>query len=187
MKGWTLNFSLLVLFAAAVAIAQGPGRGFGPGMGMGGGGLMMGGGPNSGQGGDYAQVFHALLSAHQSIKRTVQPTNKGISSLTESNNPRVARLIQLHVEQMRQLLEGCGNGQCPSQPRFWDPLFAAVYRNAHKIDMEVEPATKGVKVAETGNDPQSVQLVQMHAAVVSSFVKNGMAEMHQSHAAPPGA
>lgn len=104
MKGWMLNFSLLVLFAAAVAIAQGFGRGFGPGMGMGGGGLMMGGGPNSGQGGDYAQVFHALLSAHQSIKRTVQPTNKGISSLTESNNPRVARLIQLHVEQMRQLL-----------------------------------------------------------------------------------
>jgi hypothetical protein len=29
---------------------------------------------------------------------------EGIKSVTESNNPRVARLIQLHVEQMHQLL-----------------------------------------------------------------------------------
>jgi hypothetical protein len=43
-----------------------------------------------------------------------------------------------------------------------------------------------VKVEETGSDPISKQLVQMHAAVVSKFVKNGMAEMHQAHPAPPG-
>jgi hypothetical protein len=37
--------------------------------------------------------------------------------------------------------EGCGKGQCPAQPRFWDPLFAAVYRNADKIDMQVRLAS----------------------------------------------
>jgi hypothetical protein len=51
----------------------------------------------------------------------------------------------------------------------------------------VEHTANGVKVEETGSDPLSRQLVQMHAAVVSGFVKNGMAEMHQSHPAPKGA
>jgi hypothetical protein len=35
---------------------------------------------------------------------------------------------------------------CPGQPRYWDPLFAAVYRNAHKIDMQVRAAPLGVPV-----------------------------------------
>jgi hypothetical protein len=73
-------------------------------MGMGGGGMMMGGGPNSGTGMDYAQVFHSLLSAHQSIDRKVENTDAGIVSRTESNDPRIASLIKLHVEQMKQLL-----------------------------------------------------------------------------------
>jgi hypothetical protein len=71
---------------------------------MGGGGMMMGGGPNSGAGSDYAQVFHALISAHQSIKRTVGNTDNGILSVTESNDPRIASLIKLHVEQMKELM-----------------------------------------------------------------------------------
>jgi hypothetical protein len=66
--------------------------------------MMTGGGPNSGTGRDYAQVFHALISAHQSITRTYQSTNDGIVSLTESNDPRIAGLIKLHVEQMKQLM-----------------------------------------------------------------------------------
>jgi hypothetical protein len=136
---------------------------------------------------DYARVFHSLLAAHQSIQRTVEPTHKGIISVTESSDPRVARLIKLHVEQMRQLLEGCSKRQCPAQPRFWDPLFAAVYRNADKIDMQVDPTAKGVRVEETGSNAVTKQLVQAHAAVVSEFVRNGMAEMHEAHAAPPGA
>jgi hypothetical protein len=108
MKRYMLVLSLLVVLAATYSFAQGFGRGRGPGMGMGmgmgGGGMMTGGGPNSGTGMDYARVFHSLLAAHQSIQRTVEPTHKGIISVTESSDPRVARLIKLHVEQMRQLL-----------------------------------------------------------------------------------
>lgn len=33
--------------------------------------------------------------------------------------------------------DDCANGACPVQPRRWDPLFAAAYRHASKIDIEV--------------------------------------------------
>jgi hypothetical protein len=55
------------------------------------------------------------------------------------------------------------------------------------VCLQATPTAKGMKVVETGRDAMSRQLVQMHAAVVSKFVKNGMAEMHESHPAPKGA
>jgi hypothetical protein len=104
MKHCHLLFAAMSFAALTLAVSQGGRWGRGPGMGMGGGGMMMGGGPNRGTGRDYAQVFHALISAHQSVKRTYEHTDDGIVSLTESNDPRIASLIKLHVEQMTQLM-----------------------------------------------------------------------------------
>jgi hypothetical protein len=53
---------------------------------------------------DYMQMFHSLLSAHKQIQRTYTETPDGIVSVTESEDPQVARWIQLHVEQMRELM-----------------------------------------------------------------------------------
>jgi hypothetical protein len=53
--------------------------------------------------------------------------------------------------------------------------------------LQIEATAKGVKVVETGSDDVSKNLVKMHAAAVSEFVKNGMAEAHEAHAAPKGA
>jgi hypothetical protein len=64
---------------------------------------------------------------------------------------------------------------------------AADAADALLVCLQAAPTAKGMKVVETGADATSRQLVQMHAAVVSKFVENGMAEMHQAHPAPPGA
>jgi hypothetical protein len=70
-------------------------------------GSMMGGGSASSvgcPGKDYMQMFHSLLNAHKQIQRTYKETPEGIVSVTESDDPQVARWIQLHVEQMRELM-----------------------------------------------------------------------------------
>jgi hypothetical protein len=53
---------------------------------------------------DYMRVFHSLLNAHKQIKRTYKETPEGIVSKTESDSPQVASWIQLHVEQMKELM-----------------------------------------------------------------------------------
>jgi hypothetical protein len=68
---------------------------------------MMGGGSESSvgcPGKDYMQMFHSLLNAHKQIQRTYKETPEGSVSVTESDDPQVARWIQLHVEQMRELM-----------------------------------------------------------------------------------
>lgn len=57
-----------------------------------------------GEFGCYGPVFHALLNSHKQIQRQVTKTNDGIESVTTSNNPETAKLIQLHVKQMRALM-----------------------------------------------------------------------------------
>jgi hypothetical protein len=82
-------------------------------------------------------VFMSLLQQHSKISRDVQHTNSGINSLTQSEDPQVAALIKTHVAQMKALLESCAKGQCSHTPRYFDPLFRAVYSNADKLDMKV--------------------------------------------------
>jgi hypothetical protein len=62
-----------------------------------------------------------------------------------------------------------------------DPLFAALFRNADKIDVHIEKTAKGLRVSETSTDPDVVKLIRRHAEVVSLFLANGMPEMMKSH------
>lgn len=123
-------------------------------------------------------VFHYLLEHHKEIRRSVTKTANGVETLTESDNPEVAARIQEHVAAMKVRVEE-GRGL-----RFWDELFAAIFRNYKKIEMTVEKTEKGVRVTETSTDPYGVLLIQAHAEVVSGFVARGFAESSQNHPVP---
>jgi hypothetical protein len=123
-------------------------------------------------------MFHFLLANRDSIDRTVKKLEDGVETITESDDPKVASVIQAHVESMHKRVKE-GN---PVHMR--DPLFAAIFRNAGKISMKVKRTEKGVRVIETSTDPYVARLIQAHAEVVNLFVANGHAEVRENHAVP---
>lgn len=123
-------------------------------------------------------LFHALLTHRAEIRRTVKPIDGGVETLTESDNPAVAAVIQKHVASMKKRVEG----EDPIHLR--DPLFAEVFRHADKITFAYEKTKQGVRVVEISDDPYVAKLIQAHAEVVSLFLKNGFDEVHQNHAVP---
>ncbi len=124
------------------------------------------------------QVFHQLVDNRDKITRTVTPRPDGIESVTESDDPAIAKLIQTHVEAMAARVKEAR----PIHQR--DPLFVEVFKHADKIAVKMEPTPKGLKVIETSTDAYVVKLIQAHADVVSLFLKNGREEMMKNHAVP---
>jgi hypothetical protein len=124
------------------------------------------------------QVFHQLVDNRTKISRTVTARADGVESLTESNDPAIAKLIQTHVEAMSARVKEAR----PIHQR--DPLFVEVFKPAGQIAMQIEPTPGGVRVIETSSDPYVVKLIQAHAEVVSLFLKNGREEMMKNHAVP---
>lgn len=160
-------------------LGGGPGGGRGPGMGR---GMGAGGGMGRDPGTRADQdVFHYLLEHHQKIRRVVKNTATGVETLTESDNPEVADKIQEHVASMHQRIKD-GRGL-----RFWDDLFAAIFKNHARIEMTVENTDKGVRVTETSKDPAVALLIQAHAVVVSHFVAKGFEAAHENHPVPAAA
>jgi hypothetical protein len=125
------------------------------------------------------QVFHELIAQRDRITRTVTMIEKGVDTLTESDDPKVATLIRGHVAAMTARVEQAR----PIHMR--DPLFRAIFANADRIVMKSEATPRGIRVIETSQDAYVAKLIQAHAEVVSAFLKNGMAEMHQNHEVPP--
>lgn len=124
------------------------------------------------------ELFHYLLDQRDVIRREVKQLDNGIESLTESDDPEVAKAIQQHVASMKQRVE-------EGRPiRMRDPLFAAIFQHADKIKLETEPTEHGARVVETSTDPYVVQLIQTHADVVSRFLKYGYEEAEANHPVP---
>jgi hypothetical protein len=160
--------ALLVHAAAPADAQQGPhGRGAMAGAHMG----------DAGHQADM-QVFHALFDNRARITRQVTVRPDGVESLTESDDPAVAKLIQDHVVSMAARV----TEQRPIHQR--DPLFREVFRYADRIVMQHERTAKGVKVVETSADPYVAKLIQAHADVVTAFIANGRAEMMKNHPLP---
>jgi hypothetical protein len=160
------------------------GMGMGPGMGMGRGmgpGRGMGMGPGRASDPQHDkdhQDFLFLLDHRDQIQRTVKNLPNGVETLTESDKPDVASMIQVHVEAMYDRLEHM------NPIRMRDPIFRAVFANADKIKMEIEQTDQGVKVRETSEDEYVIKLVQEHAKVVSQWINNGYSELPKNHPAP---
>ena len=128
--------------------------------------------------GEYAQVFSYLLSNHYKIEREVEFLDNGVKTLTTSSDLNVAKRLQIHVEQMKSLVE---SGR---SIRGWDPLFAAIFEHYDLIEMEISPVENGIAVLETSYDPFVSELIKEHARVVSLFVQYGHEEARRAHPAP---
>jgi acylphosphatase len=123
-------------------------------------------------------LIQQLFANRDKITRSVKNLPDGVETLTQSNDPRVARLIQVHVAAMKNRLE-------TGRPvRLRDPLFAALFSHAGDVAMHVENTPGGVHVIEKGRNPLAAKLVQAHAQVVSLFLSNGHAEAQRAHAVP---
>ena len=155
-------------------VCGGHGMGPGAGHGMGGPGAGPGMGPGGGHGGDMMGI-HYLFAHRDQIHRAVTKISGGVRTTTESDDPDVAAQLREHVRAMYARL----TDHRPINTH--DPLFAALFQNADKIDVRVEETPKGLTVTETSTDPEVATLIRRHAEVVSLFLANGMHEMMRSH------
>lgn len=123
-------------------------------------------------------AIRTLLNNRNQIRRQVKLLPNGVETITETDNPQLRVTLVQHVLAMKQRVEQVR----PIHLR--DTLFAALFRNANKIKMQLSQTPSGIKVVETSNDPLTVKLIQAHAQVVSLFITNGPLEVRKNHAIP---
>ena len=121
--------------------------------------------------------IHALFGQHDSLRRTVTLTDDGYVSLTETDDPALAKALGEHVDQMRQRLED------GLSVRRWDPAFAEYREHYDDMKLTIEPVTNGVRVVARGLTREAVEVVQDHARVINEFVRDGWAAHDATHAA----
>ena len=126
-------------------------------------------------------VFHELLSRHDAIKREVENIPGGVRTVTTSDDPNIAALIQLHVRQMVARFDA-------GMPvRKWDPVFSELHKHYDKVNLTFEDIPGGLRVVETSEDPQVTLLIRQHAhRGVSEFVERGFDRAHEETPLPEG-
>ena len=134
---------------------------------------MMGGRRNSATAADV-DLIHELLDNHDLIKRTVEKLPDGIRTVTESDDPRIAKYIKDHVQRMGQRVRAGQEMGLPME----SPALLAIYRYRDKITTKTETTDKGVIVVQTSSDPSAVAVLQEHAGEVSKLVRGGMQALH---------
>jgi hypothetical protein len=134
---------------------------------------MMGGRFDSATAADV-DLIHELLDNHDLIRRTVEKLPDGIRTVTESDDPRMARYIKDHVQRMGQRVRAGQEMGLPME----SPALLAIYRNRDKITTRVETTDKGAIVVQTSSDPAAVAVLQEHAGEVSNLVQGGMEALH---------
>lgn len=112
-------------------------------------------------------LFKELLEFHQELKRETERLENGICSRTTSENPRLAKIIQQHSVGMKQRFD---QGRAI---RSWDPLFAALFENKDRIQMEYKMIAGGVEATLTSDDPKLIELIHSHDDTIHGFVNEG--------------
>jgi hypothetical protein len=120
---------------------------------------------------DDMRLVHAMLFDHDKIKRTVINLPDGIRTVTESDDPGVARAITAHVASMEQRLK---DGKIFN---LFSPTLPVLFENRDKIKTVVESTDRGSTVTQTSGDPKVVAALQAHALEVSELARDGMAAM----------
>ena len=169
--------------AAAYAVAQhgpghgpmgmghGMGRGMAPGMGHG----MMGMGPGNATATEQ-QELHNMFVNHDRIKRTVSDLPDGVRTVTESDDPALAKTLVDHVVGMLKRVEEGRDPRLPMQ----SPMLEVIFHNRDKIKTITEPTPKGIAVTQTSTDAETVAALKKHAADVSDLVARGMEAAHET-------
>ena len=114
---------------------------------------------------------HAMLFDHQKIKRSVTNLPDGIRTVTESDDPAVARAIKAHVASMEKRL---GEGRIFN---LFSPTLPVLFENKDKIKTAVQHTEKGSIVTQTTTDAKVAAALQAHALEVNEFARDGMAAM----------
>lgn len=138
-------------------------------MGPGGTGMEHGSGSMADMG-----VIHQLMVHHDRITRTVTNLHDGVRTVTESDDPQLAKLIQEHVGSMA---EHVGAQEDPGMPMESADAHA-ILKNGDKIETKTEITETGAMVVQTSTDAEMVAALQRHAAEVTDLVKGGMAAKH---------
>ena len=155
----------------------GMGHHMGGGMGSGRGAMM--GGPtamltkqDAGSAADMG-VVHDLLANNTKIRRSVTQLSDGIRTVTESDDPEVAKSIQVHVASMSQRLQ---DGR---EFNIFSDTLPVLFENRDKIVSKVEMTPKGVIVTRTSADAKVVAALQGHSGEVTELVQDGMVAMRR--------
>jgi hypothetical protein len=136
-------------------------KGMGPGMmGMGRGSATMA----------ERDDIHNLLSQHDGIKRTVTNLPNGIRTVTESQDPEIAKTIKQHVADMGKRVE---EGRDPGMP-IESAALRSLFPARDKIKSTYQPTDKGYVVIQTSTDATVVKALQDHAAEVTDLAQRGM-------------
>lgn len=125
--------------------------------------------------------IHTLFDQHAKIRRTVTETPTGYVSLTESDDPAVAKALKTHYWQMGDRLEA------GLMVRRWDPAYEEYVRYRDQIEHQVERTEKGLRITAIGKTPEAIRVARNHASAVTDFVEHGWAAHDTRHPAVAGA
>lgn len=185
----TIAVAAALAFAAAAVSAQSAGsgsrtehdhgtashgpmmrQGMGPGMGRGPVGMLTAQDANS-----TADMGVAMNLVHDNtkIRRTVTRLPDGIRTVTESDDPKIARDIKSHVASMSQRLN---DGR---EFNIFSTTLPVIFDNAKNIQSAVEFTDKGAIVTRTSTDAKVVAALQAHADEVTELVKEGPVAFHR--------
>jgi hypothetical protein len=117
---------------------------------------------------DDMRLVHAMLVDNTRIKRTVENLPDGIRTVTESDDPAVARAIKAHVASMEQRLK---DGRVFN---LFSPTLPILFENKDKIKTTIEITGKGAIVTQTTADSKVASALQAHALEVTELAREGM-------------
>ena len=161
---------MFTLVAGSVADAQRPG-----GMGMGPGGGMMGMRHDSATRAQMATV-HVMVMNHDRITRTVTNLPDGVRTVTESDDPQIAKRIKAHVSEMYARVMAADDPGLPIE----SPALRTIYRNGDKISTVIDSTDRGIIIRQTSRDSVTAAALQQHAVEVSELTRDGMDAMHRA-------
>ncbi len=152
---------------------NGGGRASVAGGGMMGGGMMSGSGMMGAADSEDMRLYMDLFDNHSRLRRRVEQIPGGIRTVTESDDSRLAGLLQGHVAKMYRHVAEKREVRCMSDS------LPTMFRNADRYHRRLTLTPKGVAIEETSTDAELTAAIRAHAREVSSFVKDGMPAMMQ--------
>lgn len=124
-----------------------------------------------GDNGQDMQIVHQLFAYHDQIHRSVETVPGGVKTVTESDNPEIAALIQQHVASMHQRLEEGRWFAMMSQ------TLPTLFQNTDRYQRQSQLTNTGVKVTKTSDDSTLAEVLREHAQEVTQYVENGIPGM----------
>lgn len=129
-------------------------------------------------GANVMNTTRSLVWNYDAIDRTVEDSEDGVRSVTTSEDPQVAALIQTHAHGMKAHLASGG------RVRMWDPLFAELVARNAEVDMTIRDLPNGVEVMRTSTEADVQELIRAHAAKVSDMANRGPAAAQEATPLP---